>query len=246
MRLASTRALVRYIIAAPIASFWSSPMRRPRRVPVPGEARLARADVEVDRHLAVGARFPQRVPRAIHRGRGDPAAAGRSSMLTPRSPRCRDPLGFARSTASMSHDGSSAIGYSRPPDSRPASRPSRRCRASRDSSRSSGSATSAKLLATEAGDVRVDDLGPDADLVHHREPGRHVVGRGVGVVERPADERRCRDTVRRRGARRSTRSPGSGRRPSIIHDGSPSTSTTCGTRSSKPRGARRSRGRGAR
>ena len=46
----------------------------------------------------------------------------------------------------------------------------------------------AELLAAESGQVGVDDLGVDADLVHDLHPGVHVVGAGMDVFDGPAHE----------------------------------------------------------
>ena len=86
--------------------------RRPRRRAEPAQRRAAAADVEVHRHVEVGAHLPQRVPVLARRGRGSPRSAGRRWCS-----RRASPSPCARSTSatapSMSHHGTIAIGNRR-------------------------------------------------------------------------------------------------------------------------------------
>ena len=244
MTFASTRALVRYIIAAPIASFWSSPIDGHGDVPY--HARLVW--LAPMWKCTGNPRSAQTSQSGSHAGSprsGRPCSCGSLEMLTPRNPRRGDPFGFADGRVDVPRRAAAPSGTAGR-RTRPGSRPWRRCRASRTAAGASGSAIGGELLAAEAGDVRVDDLGPDADLVHHREARRDVVGRGVGVVEHPP----MKSLPRHRSPSRRTTLDALARlsaTPSTVHVGSPSTSTHVGAPGPRsPSAPGPSRDRGAR
>ena len=184
----------------------------------------------------LGARLPERVPRAVGRGRARRGPAGRTSCSR-RARRARATRLASATQVSMSHAGISGIGRSRLPESAWISamlvvvdldhQPAQRLVVDH-----------AEVLAAEPDGAREDDLRVDAALVEHLEPHLRVVRADVDVVDRPLVERDVGAlllAVAADDAAGAGLADGRGRR--TPRSGSPSTSSTRGTRSLYSAGA---------
>ena len=198
-----------------------------------------RADVEVHRQLQVGARLPQRVPRAVGEvGRALVLRVGRDVHAAHAHGRARAAL-RARTRRRPTPGGppSGAAGCPTPPASRRWSRCRSRCRGGAARRRATALA---QALAAEADGVREDDLRVDAGLVHHREArARGRTRAGWILVDLPLVERLERPALvvvlvdDAAGA-----GPAEHRRPRRPTSPAPSTCSTWGMRSFSAAGAR--------